>query len=83
MQQPVADEERTVIARMGDEVFTPDGAFLAEWGSFGEETGQLVETTSLAIDAAGDIYVTDYTLGTLQKFHPEPPRSPGVSAPAP
>lgn len=47
---------------------TDSGTFLAQWGSFGREDGQFQRPTGLTIDAAGDVYVTDFGAFRVQKF---------------
>src|SRR5262245_43894897 len=46
------------------------GSYLAHFGSLGVGLGQFRKTTGLAIDAAGNIYVSDQFNGRVQKFSP-------------
>jgi len=48
--------------------FTNDGKFLMQWGSQGDNDGQLVFPAGLAIDSEDNIYVTDQNNGRIQKF---------------
>jgi DNA-binding beta-propeller fold protein YncE len=52
------------------EVFTPDGRFIRQFGSFGTGQGQFQRPYHLAVDATGDVYVADDQAGTLAKFTP-------------
>jgi DNA-binding beta-propeller fold protein YncE len=65
-------------------VFAADGTYLTGFGSFGSADGQIGFPWGVAIDKAGDVYVTDMfggpvaanRVGTLQKFAPLPPLTP-------
>jgi uncharacterized protein (TIGR03663 family) len=50
------------------QVFDPDGQFLAQWGGFGVEDGQMDEPVGIAIDEDGNIYVADTWNQRVQKF---------------
>jgi len=50
------------------QVFDPDGEFLAQWGGFGVEDGQMDEPVGLATDEEGNIYVADAWNQRVQKF---------------
>ena len=52
------------------QVFTPDGRFIRQFGSFGSGKGQFEQPYHLAVDATGDVYVADDQAGTLAKFSP-------------
>ena len=52
------------------QVFTPQGRFVREFGSFGSGKGQFLEAFDLVVDKAGDVYVSDVQDGTLTKFSP-------------
>ncbi len=41
-------------------VYTPEGKFLKDWGTFGREPGQFIYPTDVAFDKAGNIYVSEY-----------------------
>jgi len=41
-------------------VYSPNGKFLKDWGSFGREPGQFIYPTDVAFDKAGNIYVSEY-----------------------
>lgn len=53
------------------QVFTADGTFVRQFGSFGEADGQFVLPFDLGVDAAGNVYVSDDALGHLSKFGPD------------
>ena len=45
--------------------FASDGTYLAQWGSLGDGTGQFrwdLSPVGIAVNAAGDVYVTNWTL---------------------
>jgi hypothetical protein len=52
------------------EVFTPTGGFLSQFGSFGNQDGQFLFPTDLAVDGDGNVYVSDGQKETLSKFSP-------------
>ena len=52
------------------QVFTPQGRFVRQFGSFGSGRGQFERPYHLAVDATGDVYVADDQAGTLSKFSP-------------
>jgi len=52
------------------QVFTPQGRFVRQFGSFGSGKGQFQRPYHLAVDATGDVYVADDQAGTLSKFSP-------------
>jgi hypothetical protein len=52
------------------QVFTPQGRFVRQLGSFGSGKGQFLSPYHLAVDATGDVYVADDQAGTLSKFSP-------------
>ena len=41
---------------------------VAEWGGHGEEEGQFISPRGLTVDSEDNIYVTDISLGRIQKF---------------
>jgi DNA-binding beta-propeller fold protein YncE len=51
--------------------FTPDGEFLAEFGSYGDGRGQLSHPTDVAVDPDGDVYVCDWANDRVQAFGPD------------
>ena len=61
------------------QVFNPDGDFLAQWGGFGVEDGQVDEPVGIATDEEGNIYVADTWNQRVQKFEapPLPPPTAG------
>jgi sugar lactone lactonase YvrE len=48
--------------------FTPDGVFIKSWGSRGTAPGQYSSVHSIAIDAAGNVYVADHGNKRIQVF---------------
>jgi DNA-binding beta-propeller fold protein YncE len=52
------------------QVFTPQGRFIREFGSFGSGKGQFLKAFDLEVDKAGDVYVSDVQDQTLTKFSP-------------
>jgi DNA-binding beta-propeller fold protein YncE len=52
------------------QVFTPQGRFTRQFGSFGSGKGQFLRTFDLAVDKAGNVYVADDQAGTLAQFSP-------------
>jgi tripartite motif-containing protein 71 len=52
------------------QVFTPQGRFVRQFGSYGSGKGQFLRPYHLAVDVTGDVYVADDQAGTLSKFSP-------------
>jgi DNA-binding beta-propeller fold protein YncE len=52
------------------QVFTPDGRFIRQFGSFGSGKGQFLRPFDLVVDGAGNVYVADDQAETLSKFSP-------------
>jgi len=52
------------------QVFTPQGHFVSQFGSFGEGEAQFLDPRGLAVDHEGNVYVVDDTRATLSKFAP-------------
>jgi sugar lactone lactonase YvrE len=52
------------------QVFTPQGRFVRQFGSYGSGQGQFLSPSDLAVDGAGNIYVTDSQAETLSRFSP-------------
>jgi DNA-binding beta-propeller fold protein YncE len=50
------------------QVYTPQGRFLRQFGSYGSGKGHLLTPLDLMVDRAGNVYVTDDQAGTLSKF---------------
>lgn len=50
------------------QVFTPQGRFVRQFGSYGSGKGQFLRPYHLAVDVTGDVYVADDQAGTLSKF---------------
>ena len=78
LQQPrnvaVAPDGRIYVADTGNHrivVFDAAGAYLSEWGGFGEAQGQFNEPWSIAIAADGTVYVADTWNHRIQAFDPE------------
>jgi hypothetical protein len=52
------------------EVFTPQGRFIRQFGSFGSGKGQFLHASDLVVDKAGNVYVADEQALTVTKFSP-------------
>ena len=52
------------------QVFTPQGRFARQFGSFGSGKGQFLHPFDLAVDKAGNVYVADDQAETVSKFTP-------------
>ena len=52
------------------QVFTPQGRFVRQFGSYGSGPGQFLQPYTLKVDNTGDVYVTDGMTETLTKFSP-------------
>ena len=52
------------------EVFTAQGGFVRQVGSFGTGKAQFLDPTGLAVDHDGNVYVVDDQPGSLSKFSP-------------
>ena len=48
--------------------FTPDGQFIAKWGSTGGRSGQFFGPSGIAIDSSGNLYIVDTYNNRIQKF---------------
>jgi outer membrane protein assembly factor BamB len=53
------------------QVFTPQGRFVRQFGSYGNGTGQFISPFDLLVDDAGDVYVVDDSSRALSKFSPK------------
>gem|GEM_PF-625121 len=58
----------TIEANNRIQKFDANGRFLAKWGSQGAGDGQFNGAGDLAIDARGNVFVTDQSLGRVVKF---------------
>jgi hypothetical protein len=52
------------------QVFTPQGRFVRQFGSFGSGKGQFLQTGDVAADNAGNVYVADGQSENISKFSP-------------
>jgi DNA-binding beta-propeller fold protein YncE len=52
------------------QVFTPQGRFVRQFGSFGGGKGQFLRPFDLAVDGAGNVYVADDQAENVSKFSP-------------
>jgi sugar lactone lactonase YvrE len=52
------------------QVFTPQGRFVRQFGSYGSGKGQFLLPGDLVADEAGNVYVVDGQVQTLAKFSP-------------
>jgi len=50
------------------EEFASDGTFVTQWGGSGSADGQFLSAVAIAIDPAGNVYVTDNQLERVQEF---------------
>jgi DNA-binding beta-propeller fold protein YncE len=50
--------------------FDNEGNLLQQWGEMGEAEGQLQRPLNIALDAQGNIYVSENSNGRIQKFDP-------------
>ena len=48
--------------------FSSDGRYLLSWGTSGDGDGQFYNAEGIAVDGAGNVYVTDYGRDRVQKF---------------
>lgn len=53
------------------QVFTADGTFVRQFGSFGTAAGQFLLPFDLSVDTKGNVYVLDDELMRLTKFGPD------------
>ncbi|MHC4325462.1 MAG: NHL repeat-containing protein [Planctomycetota bacterium] len=53
------------------EKYSPDGEFIAQWGSVGTGNGQFIHPYGIAVDAQGKVYVADPWNKCIQKFTSE------------
>jgi DNA-binding beta-propeller fold protein YncE len=51
--------------------FTPEGEFVAEFGSYGDGRGQLNRPSDVEVDPDGDVYVCDWANDRVQVFGPD------------
>jgi tripartite motif-containing protein 71 len=52
------------------QVFTPEGQYIRQFGSYGSGKGQFLRPFDLAVDNAGNVYVVDDQAENLSKFSP-------------
>jgi DNA-binding beta-propeller fold protein YncE len=52
------------------QVFTPQGRFIRQFGSFGSGQGQFLHPFDLAVDEAGNVYIADDQAENVSKFTP-------------
>src|SRR5262249_8381512 len=69
----VGPDGKVYVADSGNgrvQVFTPQGRFVRQFGSYGSGKGQLLSPGDLEVDGAGNVYVSDGQTQTLSKFSP-------------
>lgn len=52
------------------QVFTPEGRFVRQFGSYGHADNQFLRPFDLAVDDSGDVFVADDEHQTLKRFSP-------------
>lgn len=52
------------------QVFTPQGRYVRQFGSYGSGEGQFLRPYFLVVDQAGNVYVEDDAAGIVSKFSP-------------
>jgi DNA-binding beta-propeller fold protein YncE len=66
------DAQGNVYATRNDQStfskFSPDGKLLGTWGSLGSGDGQFQRVGGMAVDDQGNMYVSDYGGGRIEKF---------------
>jgi DNA-binding beta-propeller fold protein YncE len=65
------------------QAFEPDGTFVRQLGSFGEEPGQFSRPFLIATDAESSVYAVDHDLHTLTKFDRAGAMAWSISGPDP
>jgi sugar lactone lactonase YvrE len=50
------------------QIFSANGSFISQFGGFGSGNGQFDTTGGIALDQAGNVYVTDVANNRVQKF---------------
>src|SRR5207249_1367084 len=48
--------------------FSSSGTLLTQWGGYGSGNGQFISSAGVAVDAGGNVYVTDMDNRRVQKF---------------
>ena len=58
----------SIPLRSGSGIFTSSGAYLTQWGTYGSGPGQFNDPAGIAVDGAGNIYVSEQENFRVQKF---------------
>lgn len=69
----VAPDGKVYVSDSGNarvEVFTPNGRFIRQFGSYGPGKTQFLSVFDLVVDSSGNVYVTDDQSLTVRKFSP-------------
>jgi len=69
----VAPDGKVYVSDSGNarvEVFTPNGRFVRQFGSYGTGKAQFLDAFDLVIDSASNVYVTDDQSLAIRKFSP-------------
>jgi DNA-binding beta-propeller fold protein YncE len=53
------------------QVFDADGQYLAEWGAYGTEPGQLIGPFGIGLDPDGTLLIAEFDNNRVQRFTPE------------
>ena len=77
MPEPKGEEAEVYVAESNHRIqkFTPDGAFITEWGSWGTSPGQMSNPRNVAVGVVNGtvyVYVTEFYNNRIQVFLKKP-----------